>query len=109
MKLAQLSLALPSASAVGAAHDARPPRRDRLGLRQVTALTTLQADPEYALQELLDSVQQLAQGPFVGEAQMRAAAAALAVDLAGLGKDASRLLQPQPPERRDLRGVDLQA
>ena len=103
MKLSQLSLALPVAG------DARSPRRVRLGPRQVTALAALEVAPHYALQELLNSVQELAQGPFQGEAQMHQAALALAADLGRLGSDAVRLLQPLPGADPGQAGVDLQA
>ena len=103
MKLSRLSLALPPAV------DAGPDGRNRLGPRRVTAVAAVQADPRQALQELLDSVQALAHGPYAGEAHMRAAAEALAADLARLGGDASRLLQPLPRPGRPRPGLDLEA
>ncbi|WP_303786836.1 hypothetical protein [Azovibrio restrictus] len=103
MKLSRLSLSLPLAT------DAGPDGRSRLGPRRVTAAAAVQADPRQALQELLDSVQALAHGPYAGEAHMRATAEALAADLARLGEGAGRLLQPLPPGGPSHPGLDLEA
>lgn len=102
MKLSQLSQALPLAAEVR-------PGGSRLGLRRVTAVAAMEADPHYALKELLDSVQELAHGPFQGEAQMHQAAIALAADLGRLGSGATRLLQPLPGAGKGPTGVDLEA
>jgi len=75
----------------------------------VTAAAALEVAPHYALQELLNSVQALAQGPFQGEAQMHQAALALAADLGRLGSGASRLLQSLPEADKGLARVDLEA
>lgn len=103
MKLSRLSLALPVAA------DAAPDGRTRLGPRRVMAAAAVQADPHQALQELLDSVQALAQGPYAGEAHMRATAEALAADLARLGGNADRLLQPLSLDGALRPGLDLEA
>jgi hypothetical protein len=65
----------------------------RLGPRQVTAATKSKAKPQHALQELLDAVQELAHGPFQGEAEARQAASELALELEQLGAEAMRLLR----------------
>jgi hypothetical protein len=71
----------------------------RFGPRQVAASTRSRAKPQYALQELLDAVQELAHGPFQGEAEARRAASELALELEQLGSQAMRLLrQPLFPE-----------
>ncbi|MDR3322841.1 MAG: hypothetical protein LBS89_01380 [Zoogloeaceae bacterium] len=89
MKLAQLSLALPARRESASAPS-------RLGPRRVTALARLERDPDYALRELLNAVQALAQGPFQGEREAQQAACVLAEELRQLGANATRLLCPAP-------------
>lgn len=86
MKLSQLSHALPAGVA-------RTGARLPAGPRRVSPAAGLEADPNYALQELLNAVQELAQGPFQGEGQVQQAASALAAELERLGPEADRLLR----------------
>lgn len=108
MKLSQLALSLPSITP-GAAGGDRV--RASLGPRRVAQAAGLEADSSYALQELLNSVQALAQGAFHGEAQVHEAAAALAADLEKLGPEAGRLLRPlaHPLQLDSSAGLDLEA
>jgi len=92
MKLAQLSQSVPVTGG-GANPDSRKGERVRLGPRRVSLTNTLNPDAPYALQELLDAVQQLAQGGFEGEEAMQEAACALARDLERLGPEARNLIQ----------------
>jgi hypothetical protein len=89
MRLTQLSRAGASLLSLATSQ----PAAAGAGPRQVGAATGVTGDTPYALQELLDAVQGLAQGPFAGAAHMRSAATALAADLEKLGPEARRLLQ----------------
>jgi hypothetical protein len=74
----------------------------RLGPRRVTAMAGVNPDTGYALQELLHTVQALAQGEFQGDETMQAEARSLASDLARLGAGRNNLLRPMVP-------VDIEA
>jgi hypothetical protein len=87
MNIAQLAHVV-TGSAVARRRDMR-----RLGPCQVTALTAISPDADYALQELLRAVQALAQGGFQGAEAMRTEARSLANDLAKLGANRNELLR----------------